>query len=100
MQERSGALQIGAAVFPGKPQAIAVRPVAQQSMTGATHDYERAFVLPEIPSLAIEQTLILPAGWYHPQRYLELSTDRVRRVSLGRLVVEGVDFTRVTFDTL
>lgn len=100
MQERSGSLQVGVAVFPGKPQAVAVRPVAQQSVASSPHEYERAFVLPEIPSLGVEQTLILPAGWYHPQRHLDLYTDRVWRVCLGRLVTEGLDFTRVIFTAL
>ncbi len=95
MQERSGALQIGVAVFPGKPQAVAVRPVAHPS--GSPSPCERAFVLPEIPSLGVEQTLILPTGWYHPQRQLDLHADRVLRICLGRMVVEGPDFTRAIF---
>lgn len=95
MQEKSGALQVGVAVFPGKPQAVAVRPVAHSSATSVT--FERAFVLPEIASLGVEQTLILPAGWYHPQRQLDLHSDRVGRICLGSLIAEGPDFTRAIF---
>lgn len=95
MQERNGALQVGVAVFPGKPQAVAVRPVAQPS--GSPPPYERAFVLPEIGSLGVEQTLVLPTGWYHPQRQLDLHTDRDWRVCLGRVITEGPDFTRAIF---
>jgi hypothetical protein len=95
MQEQSGGLVAGVAALPGKPQAIAARPLAQQP--GHTDLYSRAFMLPAVPAMGAEQTLVIPSGWYHPERVLEICGDGNWRARLLRLLADGPDFERVTF---
>lgn len=98
MQEQGGGLLAGIAALPGRPQAVAVRPAAQAA--GATGAYVRAFMLPAVSSLGAEQSLILPPGWYRPERELEVYTERRMRVKLLRRVGDGADFERVSFVVL
>ena len=98
MQDRGSGLLAGIAALPGRPQAIAARPAAQGP--GESGVYIRAFILPAVPSLGAEQTLILPPGWYRPERELELYTERRVRVKLLRRLGDGADFERVSFVAL
>ncbi|MCM8595289.1 hypothetical protein [Accumulibacter sp.] len=95
MQEKDGALQAGVSALPGKPQAVAVR--TPQGEPGHTDEYSRAFLLPALPAICEEATLVLPRGWYHSDRVLEVFVDGPCRVRLQRLVDEGADFERVSF---
>jgi hypothetical protein len=95
MQEQSGGLIAGIAALPGIPQAVAARPLAPQG--GHAEMYSRAFILPAIPAVNVEQTLILPHGWYQAARLIELYTDKAWRVELRQVVNNGPDFERVSF---
>ncbi|MEF8699184.1 MAG: hypothetical protein V5B32_07975 [Candidatus Accumulibacter sp. UW26] len=95
MQEQSGGLIAGIAALPGKPLAVAARPLVRE--TGDEGRYHRAFILPAVPAIAAEQSLILPAGWFRAERILEVFGDRLMHVKLQRRMSEGQDFQRVTF---
>ncbi len=95
MQDRGGGLVAGIGALPGAPQAIAARPLAGH--TGNTELYQRAFLLPAVPAVGAEQSLVLPAGWYHAGRVLEIHTDNTWRVRLGTLLLDGPDFEQVSF---
>lgn len=95
MQEQSGGLVAGIAALPGKPQAVAARPLPQ--LGGQTDSYSRAFLLPAVAAIGAEQSLVLAKGWFSPERLLEVYVDGVWRVRLHRLLTEGPDFERVTF---
>jgi len=94
-QEQSGGLVAGIAALPGRPRAVAVRPVAERP--GHGEHYSRAFLLPAVPAVGAEETLVIPQGWYRRERVLEMHTDTASHVRLQRLVAEGSDFERVTF---
>lgn len=91
IEKPGGELVAGIAALPGKPQAVGVRPA------GAAGEYSRAFILPNVEAIGIEQTLILPPGWYRSERQLELQGDRLMRVQLQGRVDGGIDFERVRF---
>jgi hypothetical protein len=94
----SGALVVGVCVLPGVPQPIAVR------RTGVgiaqTDKYSRAFLLPALPVLQQEATLVLPKEWFSAGRIVEICTDRRIEVKLIDAFNQGADFDRVSFSVL
>ncbi len=97
MQESSGNLMLGVAALPGKPRAIAARMLGIDAAACAL--FSRAFLLPALPVMGSEPTLIIPRGWYRPQRVLELYDEGATRVRLQHVVGDGPDFERVSFVT-
>ena len=97
MQERGGGLIAGISALPGIPQAVAARPLGQD----AAHNdlYCRAFLLPAVPTIGAEQSLVIPQGWYRSGRIVEICTDAARRVKLLHVLEDGPDFERVSFTT-
>lgn len=91
-------LSIGIHILPGLPQGIAVRPCGIN--VSPSERYVRAFLLPAVPSLKEEPSLVLPRGWFQAERTIEVFTDRQARVRLGELLGQGPDFERVTFTRL
>ena len=96
MQEKKGGLIAGVKALPGIPLAIAVRPLeADDTARGM---YERAFLLPAVPAVHAEQSVILPVGWYRQGRSIELYVDGVQRIHLLHLLDNGPDFERISFE--
>jgi hypothetical protein len=91
-------LLIGIHVLPGIPQGIAVRPTGLQ--VSHSERYVRAFLLPAMPALKEEPSLVLPRGWFQPMRVIELYTDRAVKLRLDLLLAQGADFDRATFSRL
>lgn len=87
----------GISALPGIPQAVAARPLGQD----AAHNelYCRAFLLPAVPTIGAEQSLVIPQGWYRSGRIVEICTDAARRVKLLHVLEDGPDFERVSFTT-
>jgi hypothetical protein len=95
MQEKGGGLIAGLETLPGMPAAIAIRPADQAGELAS--QYHPGFLLPAIPAVGSEQSLILPTGWYRPGRILDLFTDGVWPVKLTQVIDDGPDFERVGF---
>lgn len=94
----SGALMIGVHVLPGAPQPIAAR---QKGLGfSPSEKYSRAFLLPAMPALEQEPTVVLPKGWFQPERLIEIQTDRRVEVKLIEAVNAGTDFDRVRYSQL
>lgn len=100
MQEKEGGLIAGVRALPGLPLAIAARSIAEEGETlwEFSSNYHRAFLLPAIPAVNAEQSLVLPQGWFRKGRVIELFTDGVWRVRLVRVLDSGPDFDRVSFE--
>lgn len=97
MQERGGGLIAGIAALPGIPQAVLARPVIRG---GAPSEiYSRAFMLPAVPVIGAEQSLVIPQGWYRQGRIVEIYTDAAWCVELSQVLDDGPDFERVSFVT-
>ncbi|MFT3848409.1 MAG: hypothetical protein QM739_06930 [Propionivibrio sp.] len=100
MQEKEGGLIAGVRALPGLPLAIAARSITEEGETlwEFSNNYQRAFLLPAIPAVHAEQSLVLPQGWFRKGRIIELFTDGVWRVRLARVLESGPDFDRVGFE--
>jgi hypothetical protein len=56
-------------------------------------------MLPAVAALKAPETLVLPSGWFKPERAIEVYTDSARQVRLASVIDRGADFERVTFET-
>lgn len=91
--EENQELCCGVRMFPGTPQAVAVRP---SNFSPADSRYERALYLPEMPATATPATLILPPGWFQSGSFVEVFSDRKQVAKLLNLLEMGGDFDRCT----
>ena len=91
--ESKDEINIGVRVFPGVPQAVAVRP---SNFAPDSSNYERALLLPEVPASATPATLLLPPGWFQSGRFIEVHSDRKQVAKLLNLLEMGSDFDRCT----
>jgi len=87
-------VQCGVRLFPGTPDAVAVRP-SNFNPVGSSR-YERALVLPEVPAPATPATIVLPAGWFQSGRFVEIFAERKQVAKLLNLLEKGNDFDRGT----
>lgn len=89
-------LSIGVRILPGRPIAAAMRAVGL-SPTGSDQ-FVAILILPNMPALRAEQSLLVPTGWFKPARIVELMQDeQLRRARVNKLLERGPDFERVTF---
>jgi len=90
-------LRAGVHILPGIPQGAAIRAVDGHA---AAEQYTAAFLLPAVAALKAPETLVVPAGWFKPNREIEVLTERAGKLRLASVVDRGADFERVTFETL
>lgn len=95
MQEPDESLIAGVATLPGMPQAIAARRTGPE--IAHNERFSRAFLLPAVPAVGTEQSLVIPQGWYRTGHFIEIHTDAIRRVKLRHVLDDGPDFERVSF---
>ena len=95
MQDKSGGLVAGIRTLPGIPAAVAARQVDVAGVP--VGKYQSAFLLPAVPAVGAEQSLVIPQGWFRYGKIIELDTDRSWRVQLLRVLDDGPDFERVGF---
>ena len=91
--KQNGELHLGVRRLPGFPEPVAVRPFG--GVTGPV--YVQAFLLPDVADRKIEPSLILPAGWFHAGRIIEVFTSEPQRVKLTKLMEKGSDYEQVDF---
>jgi len=95
MQEQSGGLIAGVSTLPGLPTGIGVRPAAPSS---AGERYVQAFMLPPLPAIKEEGSLVLPVGLYHASRLLEVvSGSETFLLRMNHVLQRGTDFDRVSY---
>src|SRR6266850_2543289 len=88
-------LRIGVQILPGIPQGAAIRVVGANA---AAEQYTPAFLLPAVAALQAPETLVVPAGWFKPNREIVVLTERSSKLRLASVVDRGADFERVTFE--
>ena len=89
-------LSAGIRVLPGLAKAVPMRAVGL-SPTGSPQ-FVATLLLPNMPSLRSEESLITPVGWYKPGRVVELLQEaQTRRARFDNLLERGPDFERVSF---
>jgi hypothetical protein len=99
MQEGAGGLVAGIAVLPGLPVAASARPLpADGSEPGR---FFRAFLLPPVPAIREEASLVVPAGSYRASGVLDITVDAQRlRVRMLHVRQRGVDFERTSYEVI
>ena len=95
MYEASGGLRAGVRVLPGVPEAVSVRRLGPA--VSHSEPYVRAFRLPEMPALKEPACLVLPKGWFEPERVLDLYIERTLEARLENALDQGFDFERVSY---
>jgi hypothetical protein len=90
-------LRIGVQILPGIPQGAAIRAVGANA---AAEQYTPAFLLPAVAALQAPETLVVPAGWFKPNREIEVLAERSGKLRLASIIDRGADFERVTFEAL
>lgn len=93
---RAGELGCGIALMPGPPTPVLLRP-ADGLSAGKPQGFRLGFLLPGVPALKIEPSLILPAGWYQAERLFELGEEHSWHARARKLVSRGANFDRVEF---
>jgi hypothetical protein len=87
--------KIGVRLIPGIPHGIAIRPTGLNAMNDK---YIPALLLSAVPALKSPETLVLPVGWFKPQRVIDVFSEQSRQLRLIAVLDRGTDFERVSFD--
>jgi hypothetical protein len=95
MQEQRNGLIAGVATLAGLPQCVAARPRLPDDADG--YACGGAFLLPAVPAVGSEQSLIIPRGWSAASRLIEIFTETVWCVELLKVLEHGPDFERMSF---
>jgi len=99
MQEETGGLVAGVAMLPGMPKGVGLRAVALGD--GVAERFVRAFLLPALPAIQEEASLVLPSGMYQASRLLEVFADGERwQLRMAHIVQRGTDFDRISYQPL
>lgn len=98
MYRADGILEVGVHILTGVPALVTVRTVGLRS---GRAPFQQGFALPATPALKTEATLVLPAGWFHPQGIIEVHQDgALRQLRMLQLVQKGTNFDQVSFEAL
>jgi len=95
MAARNGDLHAGLKLLPGMPSPIAAK---QLGLNVTMPDFVPAIALSPVQALNSAPTLVLPIGWFKPDRVIEIYTGKPLQVRLTELVERGTDFERVAFE--
>ena len=97
MSRQTGDLHAGVQLLAGLPAAVAVRPTGLNAMK---EKFVQALTLTGVPAINVPPTLVLPSGWYKPKRVIEVFVDAPLQVRLTAMTERGVDFERVSYESL
>lgn len=96
LEESDDLLQVGVRLLPGLPQPAQARP--SDLARAGQRDYSDILLLPAVPTLKSQASLILPCGWHRPGRQLDIWDGSTRyRVRLVQALERGSNFERVLY---
>lgn len=100
MQEDAGGLIAGVATLPGTPVGIGVRMATQSS--GNNERYVPAFMLPALPAIREEASIVLPPGLYQASRILDVYSEDGKswQLRMNHMLQRGTDFDRISYQVL
>ncbi len=100
MEERDGGLVAGVATLPGLPVGVGARVAIEGGVSNER--YVRAFLLPAVPAIQAEASLVLPPGMYQASRVLEIvvGEDTPGRLRMNHVLQRGADFDRISYHLL
>ena len=99
MQEAAGGLVAGVAILPGMPVGVGVRP--STDVMASSERFVPAFLLPEVPAIREEASLVLPTGLYQASHRLDIRVgEDVRQVRMNHVLQLGSDFVRISYQSI
>lgn len=100
MQEDDGGLIVGVATLPGLPTGIAVRVAGAKE--GNHERFVRAFLLPALPAIREEGSIVLPPGMYQASRILDVfSGDEAPwQLRMNHILQRGGDYDRISYQVV
>jgi hypothetical protein len=91
-----GSLSAGISVLPSPPAVAAVRITGHER--GTRDQYRLGFIIPPVPALKTNISMLIPAGWFQSDRRLAVQVDGITwQARLEKLVSRGANFDRVSF---
>ncbi len=97
MYRNDGVMEAGVQVLPGLPQVIAARILTLQ--VGNRTPYSQAFLIPGSAPLKTPDSLVLPHGWFQPNRVLEVfRKETLVQYRLLKSLAQGPNFDQVSFE--
>ena len=96
MYEPDGTLMAGIHLLAGLPSTVAVRPTGVN--INANEPFSQAFMLPEIAAMRAPASVVVPGGWFHADRVVELHTTETRQIRLTNLIARGTNFDQATYE--
>lgn len=97
VQNDVGDLYAGIRLLPGLPAATAVRAVGLNMLDAK---YIPALSLTGVPALNAPPSLVLPSGWFKPNRVIEVYVEGHVKVRLTEMIERGSDYERVAYEML
>jgi hypothetical protein len=97
MSAENGDLHAGVKLLPGLPAPTAVRATG---LNVQQEKYVPALSLTAVPALESPPALVLPVGWFKPNRVVEVFVDSPVRVKLTSVIDRGADFERVAYESV
>lgn len=94
VQETDGRVVITVSLFPGRPEAIAVRAADARNRQGA--QWVQAFRLPALDRLGVPASLVVPTGIASRGRGIEVWSGGAKESTVYEVLDRGTDFDRVT----
>ncbi len=94
VQETDGRIVITVALFPGKPEPIAVRAADSRNRQGS--NWSQGFRLPALERLGIPESLVVPTGIASRGRGVEIWAGGAKESTVYEILERGTDFDRVT----
>ncbi|BAL22472.1 hypothetical protein AZKH_0125 [Azoarcus sp. KH32C] len=95
-----GMMEVGVHVLPGIPEVIAAR-MHGGLRSNNSEAFEAVFRLPATPALKAPESLVLPHGWFQPQRILDVFADEThRQFRIRELLLRGPDFEQVSYEQI
>ncbi|WP_230976806.1 hypothetical protein [Pseudothauera rhizosphaerae] len=97
MYRNDGVMEAGVQVLPGLPEVLAARILTLH--VGNRTPYSQAFLVPGTEALKTPDTLVLPHGWFQPNRVIEVfRNERLAQYRLLKALLQGPNFDQVSFE--
>ena len=85
-------------MMPGIPGVAAARQVSAHA--GSRAPYLPCFMLPAVPALKSEASVVIPGGWYQAERVLEIHADRPFQARMTAQVASGTNYDQINITPL
>ena len=98
---REEKLHIGVRYLPGLPRAVSMKGTGVNLTV--SDKYVPALLFPDMPSIRIPASLVIPRGWFKPGRVVEiLYSDNQKKSELKMQagIEKGADFERISFSVV